>query len=393
MKHIFLLLLILCIPLTAHSKIVYMNWYWGVEKIGSADYFIFNLLPEFKKNSVSFQLEIPVEVNSNVHIREKEYDGWEDIIPKIKYLQYKQDDLSIRMSSLENIGLGNRSLVFNYANDLFDTYLRKRGLLVQYKKDFFGVKGMIDNVMDWDIFALNLDSHFHSWEIGISSLYDTDTGNPYSERPEDGQGPERAWIDININFLIDLTPFRIKLLNDLVREFSSAAGSDNFRISSGPQIQIKPVRFTSLIKYNQNVDTLLTPINHFYEIERSCTDMDKRTGFGYTLIFELSLADFLSMELGLEQAEKTPVSFSVGLETGDDFYTGFHTSITLFNRRIDKWYRMLEETPQNTHLKMVFTLPLSKHLDLGLVYIKSFMFKNDHITPLRISMITSSFHF
>jgi hypothetical protein len=334
-----------------------------------------------------------MEFNNDFQFREKEYDGWEDIVPKIKYFQYSRSPVDVRLSALENINFGNRSLVFNYANDLFDTYIRKRGLLILYQKAFFKTKWMIDNIIDWDILAGNFDFDFDPWETGITLFYDTDTQNPPTEKPEDGSGSQRAYFDANMNYVISLKTLEIKILFDFAKEFSGEAQSDNFRIATGPQIEWQPVRFSSRIQYSQNVDSLGIFVNHFYELERSNTVIDKKSGLGYILLLELFFTNFLTMELGFEQAEKSPVSFSAQIGTGKKFYTGFQTSIAIYNRKIDKWYRMLEETGQDTHLKMEFALPLSKNLDLGFTYIKSFHFRNDKISPLRISMLKSSFHF
>ncbi len=393
-KIIIIISFLFLVSKSSTGKIVYLNWFWGVEKINQQDFFTIDFMPKFEFKNFSFQLEFPVEVNSNWKARKNDWDGYEDIPTKIKYIQYQHRYFKINIKSLENISFQNKQLIYNYSNRLFETTIKKRGFLGETKLMPFSAKFMIDDIIDLDIFAGSVEYEINHINTGLGIFYDIDVDDPFSDKPQDSTGVKNLFVDFNGNYRLNIKRIKIDMENDFIKNLSSNADPKNYIFITGPFLQFYYLGVKAKLIYYNNTSELKIPVNHFYEIERNTDSVNSLSKLGYLFICECNIEKFIIIEFSIEKSESNPAYTYIGLSTGDNFFTAFYTKIKFYNRNVSKWYQTFQERVADTHLKMEFIFPLSEHLNFGFSYTKSFAYKEgSKLSPLRISMLKSEFRF
>ncbi len=378
----------------SESKIFFLNWYWGVEKIQKQDFFVMNFMPEIKFGDFQVQLELPVEVNSNWKARDNDWNGNEDIITKIKYFSYKKSYFLFEIKSLENISFQNSQMIYNYSNRLFETLLRKRGTLFHFNYLQFLAKFMVDDINDMDIFAGSFVYSKKYIETGIGFFLDTDINDPYIDKPEDKDGASQCYVDINFNYIFSIRNIKIALENDVIKDISKNSDSQNYSLALGPVFEFSHFNLKSKIVYYNKMKRAHTLVNYFYEIERNNIYTNSITKIGYILGSRCNIKNFIEIYFGIEKAYKMPAYTLIELKTGDDFYTKFYTLIKIYQKNLHKIGELLSDRAEDSFINIEFIFPLSEHLNFSISYIKSFIY-NEHnkLSSLRISMLKTEFRF
>jgi len=378
----------------SESKIFFLNWYWGVEKIQKQDFFVMNFMPEIKFGDFQVQLELPVEVNSNWKARDNDWNGNEDIITKIKYFSYKKSYFLFEIKSLENISFQNSQMIYNYSNRLFETLLRKRGALLYFDYLPFSTRFMIDDIMDMDIFAGSIVYTRKKIDTGIGFFLDSDINDPYTDKPEDKDNVRRFYVNVNFNYTFGIKKIKIALENDMIRDFSENADSQNYLLALGPVFEFFHFKVKSKVVYYNKMKCAHTLVNYFYEIERNNIYTNSITKVGYIFGSSYNIKNFIEIYFGIEKAYKMPAYTLIELKTGDDFYTKFYTLIKIYQKNLHKIGELLSDRAEDSFINIEFIFPLSEHLNFSISYIKSFIY-NEHnkLSSLRISMLKTEFRF
>lgn len=376
------------------SKILFLNWYWGVEKIQKQDFFIINFMPEFKFNNFQVQLELPVEVNSNWKARDNDWNGKEDIVTKIKYFLYKNNYLLFEIRSLENISFQNAQLIYNYSNRLFETLLRKRGALLYLNYLQFSAEFLTDDIIDMDMFAGSIAYAIKNIDTGIGFFLDSDINDPYSDKPDDKDSPDQFYANVNINYKFWINKIGISLENDVIKDFSEDSNSQNYLFATGVVVDFFHFNVRTKAVYYNKMKFAHTLVNYFYEIERNNFCARDITKIGYIFSSSYNIKDFIKISFSIEKADKMPAYTLIELKTGDNFYTRFYTLIKIYQKNLRKIEELLSDRIKDSFMNIEFIFPLSEHLNFGISYIKSFTYNElNELSALRISMLKTEFRF
>lgn len=142
------------------------NWSVSAESIDGLVWNKVLLSPTFKFGNFSFALYIPVYFQNLddlfmpskwYNYNEWDFHSWsdaiEDILLKIRFVQFQNDAVLFKLGNLPDMTVGHGSLVDGYANDL--EFPSKRRVGIQLNLDFgqFGFESMVGDVFMTKLFA------------------------------------------------------------------------------------------------------------------------------------------------------------------------------------------------------------------------------------------------
>ncbi|MDD5066572.1 MAG: hypothetical protein PHF84_05950 [bacterium] len=348
-----ILILFLLFPLSLFSKNLVYNWFWGIERIDHNDYFILDLRPEFHYSLFHLKLDIPVEVNSNWTLyREQWNDSKEDIVSKIEYFTVTNKNGFIRLSGLKNVSLGNKELVWEYRNDLFEPFQKKRGLSSLFSFRSFNFQFIMDDLVRYERFFFQADYRTKRLETGMAYGLD---------RPASADK-----IDLFLNYhFFQRGEWDFFWPGDYVQDLRQKAF-----FSSGLGMQYGPhIRFINKIKYFREHKSGAYYFGPFYVLSERRSSTDK-LGFSSELKFDFFR--FFSFELQIQKSGYHGWESLFLLRTGRRFPSRILCELEIVNRENTDWYDAFLETERNTILSLRSGIPLSRNLWLKLDYLKNF---------------------
>ncbi|MCX8029114.1 MAG: hypothetical protein N2712_03870 [Brevinematales bacterium] len=170
---------------------------FGTVIINGVTYFQISGQPEFSFGKIGVGLDINLEFDGKWNLRTTEWNSWQAILSKIKYLRWatKGDKpVYFKVGQIDDGTVGSGFIMNNYNNNLNYPNIKKFGIALDVDLDYVGVETFVDNIFDFDIIGLRLFYRplfgsqipiIDNFELGSSLVMDLDPLNPIppSERP------------------------------------------------------------------------------------------------------------------------------------------------------------------------------------------------------------------
>jgi hypothetical protein len=139
---------------------------YGMTMIDGANYYTMTLAPEVQFEHWAFGLDASIRLDEQGNLRKEDWQNFDALVRKIRYVRYSSDlqglfgqtragkegKVFIRLGQLENITLGDGSLVRNYRNNAsYDG--RKVGAEFKVMTSDWRIEGFASNVSRAEIFG------------------------------------------------------------------------------------------------------------------------------------------------------------------------------------------------------------------------------------------------
>lgn len=163
---------------------------FGTVVINGITYFQIKGQPDFSFGKLGVGLDINLEFDGNWNLRTSEWNSWQAILSKIRYLRWGfkgEKPIYFKIGQIEDATIGHGFIMQNYANNLNYPSVKKFGISFDLDLDYVGFESFVDNIFDFDIIGLRgfvrplygaqiflLDNI----EIGASIVADIDPFNP-----------------------------------------------------------------------------------------------------------------------------------------------------------------------------------------------------------------------
>jgi len=235
---------------------------FGTVVINGVTYFQIKGQPDFSIGLFGMGLDVNLEFDGNWKLRESEWNSWQAILSKIRYIRWAYKGakpLYIKIGQIEDATIGNGFIMWNYANNLNYPNMKKLGIAFDLDLGYGGFESFVDNIFDVDIIGLRGFARplygtdiflLKELEVGASIVGDTDPFNPApTNSPYDFSDSELskgreiyiAGADLGLP-IINLSPiFDLKWFADFAYIFNKGTGeSTGFK---GTIISLIPYRF------------------------------------------------------------------------------------------------------------------------------------------------------
>jgi hypothetical protein len=241
---------------------------FGTVVINGVTYFQINGKPDFSIGLFGIGLDINLEFDGNWKLRETEWNSWQAILSKIRYVRwaYKgSKPLYVKVGQIEDATIGNGFIMWNYANNLNYPNMKKLGIAFDLDLGYGGFESFVDNIFDVDIIGLRGFARplygtdiflLKELEIGASIVGDTDpfnpipTNSPYNFSDSELSKGREIYIaggDLGLPIVNIPSIFDLKWFVDFAYIFNKGTGeSTGFK---GTIISLIPYRFE--IRYLQ----------------------------------------------------------------------------------------------------------------------------------------------
>ena len=163
---------------------------FGTVVINGVTYFQVKGQPDLSFGKFGVGLDINFEFDGKWNLRTSEWNSWQAILSKIKYLRWgtKGDKpVYFKIGQIDDATLGHGFIMYGYNNNMNFPNVKKFGIAFDLDLDYVGFESFVDNVFDFDILGLRgfvrplfgsgiflLDS----LKIGASFAADLDPFNP-----------------------------------------------------------------------------------------------------------------------------------------------------------------------------------------------------------------------
>ncbi|MEN2998792.1 MAG: hypothetical protein ABDH28_07150 [Brevinematia bacterium] len=163
---------------------------FGTVVINGVTYFQIKGQPEFSFGKFGAGLDISLEFDGNWNLRMSEWNSWQAILSKIKYIRWSSKGdkpVYFKIGQIEDAVIGNGFVMYGYNNNLNYPNVKKFGISFDLDLDYVGIETFVDNIFDFDIIGLRLFSRplynsgipvLDNFEIGVSGVMDLDPFNP-----------------------------------------------------------------------------------------------------------------------------------------------------------------------------------------------------------------------
>ncbi|MFN4244903.1 MAG: hypothetical protein ACK4F9_01975, partial [Brevinematia bacterium] len=163
---------------------------FGTVVINGVTYFQVKGQPDLSFGKFGIGLDINFEFDGNWNLRLTEWNSWQAILSKIKYLRWgtKGDKpVFFKIGQIEDATLGHGFIMYNYANNMNYPNVKKFGIAFDLDLDYGGFESFVDNIFDFDIIGLRGFARplfgsgvflLDSLEIGVTFVADLDPLNP-----------------------------------------------------------------------------------------------------------------------------------------------------------------------------------------------------------------------
>ncbi len=162
---------------------------FGNVTIDGVNYQFFKLKPELNLGKFGVGLDVNFEFNSDWQLRMEEWNTWQAVLAKIKYIRFgkkSEAPVFVKIGGINDFTLGHGQIMYKYDNTLNYPAVRKLGLAFDLDLKFAGFETMVDNIFDWDIIGGRVYARplintsipiIKSLEIGATYVADLDIYN------------------------------------------------------------------------------------------------------------------------------------------------------------------------------------------------------------------------
>jgi len=389
---IFLIFWIFFSSLNAES-IFEFNWKWGIEHLQNSPYFNFTFSPSFiYKKNLKLKLYLPVLINSNGTILKRDWDSKYDVLTKINFCQFSNNLLDIGIKSINNILLGNKSLVYDYSANIYEPILIKKGLYANINLKNICSTFIVDDLNDNDIFFIDANFKYKVLKTGITYVYDNDVLDECKEEPVDKNVTFDA---LNIYQKIHIFKkynLGIYFFNDFIKILKTRGYTVDCGLSFGWK---NFIFFAPKINYFSKRSYPTVIFNKFYEINRRYIYQNFTTNYqvNFSFFFLWELKETLKLSLNIENMYKDEPDFILKIQNLRNFFGKVNFTLEFYNKNIKKWYEAFSEKKENTFINFKSFVPFSKNVFLHFDYTKSFIFDNNILNEFRDSIVYVEFIF
>ncbi|MCS7299614.1 MAG: hypothetical protein RMJ37_06640 [Spirochaetia bacterium] len=200
---------------------------FGTVVINGVTYFQVKGQPDFAIGKFGVGLDINLEFDANWNIRATEWNSWQAILSKIRYLRWAQKGekpVYFKIGQIDDGRIGNGFIMNNYDNNVNYPNIKKFGIAFDIDLDYGGIETFVDNIFDFDIIGLR----------------------PFARPLYGTQIPVLDGFEIGGSVVMDLDPLNPIPPKDYPYQFSDSPNSTNrvfiFGVDVGlPLIQLQPV--------------------------------------------------------------------------------------------------------------------------------------------------------
>ncbi len=157
----------------------------GAATIDGVTYTQVTLNPDLDLGGWGIGLDINLEFDKDGKLRPGEWDSWQAILNKIRYIRVGQkgETFFFRLGALKDVTIGHGTIMEGFANTLYYPDVRMPGLQLDIDFGEFGFETFTENALDVDIVATRffvrpLGGLFKKLHIGVTFAADFDTLNP-----------------------------------------------------------------------------------------------------------------------------------------------------------------------------------------------------------------------
>lgn len=163
---------------------------FGTVIINGVTYFQIKGAPDFSIGKFGVGLDINLEFDGSWNLRTTEWNSWQAILSKIKYLRWGtkgEKPVYFKIGQIEDGTIGNGFIMYRYANNLNYPNIKKFGIAFDLDLNYGGIETFVDNIFDFDIIGLRGFARplygtgiflLDGLEIGGSVVMDLDPLNP-----------------------------------------------------------------------------------------------------------------------------------------------------------------------------------------------------------------------
>jgi len=163
----------------------------GATTINDVTYTQIVLNPDFDFGKFGFALDINLEFDNEGKIRAGEWDSWQAVVNKIRYLRFgsKGEKFFFKIGNLNDVTIGHGTIMNGFSNSIYYPDVRMLGIQLDIDFKWFGFESFTENFLDYDILAGRLYVRpllktgipiFKNLAIGFTFARDFDNLNPYS---------------------------------------------------------------------------------------------------------------------------------------------------------------------------------------------------------------------
>lgn len=157
----------------------------GATTIDGITYTQISLNPDLDFGSWGIGLDLNLEFDKNGKLRPGEWDSWQAILNKIRYVRvgHKGETFFFRLGALKDVTIGHGTIMEGFANTLYYPDVRMVGLQLDIDFGSFGFETFSENVLDLDMIATRFfirpfGGLLDRLHIGFTFAADFDTLNP-----------------------------------------------------------------------------------------------------------------------------------------------------------------------------------------------------------------------
>jgi hypothetical protein len=162
---------------------------FGSVTIDGTNFNTIRLQPDLDLGIFGVGLDLNFEFDGYGNFRTTEWNSWQAIVSKVKYLRYgrKNELLYLKVGSISDFVLGNGMIVNGYNNALNEPAMRKLGLAWDMDFKYAGFQTMVGNLLALDVMGVRAYARpfvdlkipfIDKIEIGGTVAIDRDPQNP-----------------------------------------------------------------------------------------------------------------------------------------------------------------------------------------------------------------------
>ncbi len=145
--------------------------------------------PEINLKKFGMGFDLNFEMDADGNIREGEWDSWQAVVNKIRYLRLGElgSKFFFKVGNINSVSIGHGTIMGGFSNNIFFPDIRMLGIRLNLDFGLFGFESFVDNFLDYDIFAGRVYIKplrksripiFKRIAIGFSAAIDLDNQNP-----------------------------------------------------------------------------------------------------------------------------------------------------------------------------------------------------------------------
>lgn len=127
----------------------------GATTIDGVTYTQIRINPNLDFDNFGIGLDVNLEFDADGNIRDGEWETWQAIVSKIRYLRFgkKGGPFYFKIGNLDNVTIGHGTIMDGFSNSIFYPDMRLMGAQLNIDLGFAGFESFTDNFLDLDILA------------------------------------------------------------------------------------------------------------------------------------------------------------------------------------------------------------------------------------------------